>query len=248
MKCNIIFIQLIAGLISLSLIGVYFPGSNSTENSAPKVTIITPLAKSSVKWNTLVKYAISVNDEEDGNSEFNEIPSQEVILKVTYLPDSLKLIKYLADRPNTTSEPAGLSLIRTSDCFNCHASKSKLMGPSFEMIAKRYPFSQKSIKILTDKVINGSKGVWGNNQMPAHPDLKATQLNQVIRWILTENSDPDVIYFAGTEGAFRTRERPLKNAGKGIYVLTASYRDHGLKESAQLKKTGYQTIVLKCDE
>jgi len=87
--------------------------------------------------------------------------------------------------------------------------------------------------------------------MPPHPDLKIEQVKEIVRWILKNNDDPDQIYLAGIEGAFRTKERPSRDA-KGVYILTASYTDHGIMETPhpdgiirQGTKVGQQTIVLK---
>jgi hypothetical protein len=35
------------------------------------------------------------------------------------------------------------------------------------------------------------------------------------------------------------------DAGKGVYILTASYTDHGLNGLPQLSKRGEHTIILK---
>jgi len=115
----------------------------------------------------MVNYTISVSDKEDGTSEYNEITAGEVLLKVVYLRDSSKVKKYLSDKANNGDiERAGLLLTKTSACFTCHAAKNKLIGPSFQLIAKRYPNNATSIETLAKKVMNGSKGVWGN--IPRH--------------------------------------------------------------------------------
>jgi len=185
-------------------------------------------------------------DKEDGTSEYNEIPVNEVILKVVYLSMSSKLEKYLSDKTNNVDiESPGLSFIITSGCFTCHSVKNKLIGPSFERIAKRYGNNATSLEALTKKVIHGSIGVWGSIPMPSHPDLKTNHAKEIVRWILKNSKNPDVTYFAGMEGTFRTKEKPEKNAAKGVYFLTASYADHGLPGMPQLSKRGQQTIILK---
>ena len=146
---------------------------------------------------------------------------------------------------NGDIEPAGLLLIKTSGCFTCHAAKNKLIGPSFQLIAKRYPNNVTSIETLAKKLTKGSTGIWGNIPMPPHPDLKTDQAREIIHWILKNNMNPDVTYFTGIQGAFRTKQKPEKDAGKGAYILTASYTDHGLKGLPQLSKRGEHTIVLK---
>ena len=218
-----------------------------SENNPPKVRITT--FNNRFEWNTMVNYTISVSDKEDGTSEYNEIPAGEVLLRVVYLKDSSTIEKYLSDKANNRNvEPAGLSLIKTSACFTCHAAKNKLIGPSFELIAKRYPNNPTSTELLAKKLIKGSTGIWGKIPMPPHPDLKTGQAKEIIHWILKNNTNPDIAYFTGIQGAFRTKQKPEKDAGKGVYILTASYTDHGLKGLPQLSKRGEHTIILKNNE
>jgi cytochrome c len=87
--------------------------------------------------------------------------------------------------------------------------------------------------------------------MPAHPDLKVEQAREIVRWILRNNDDADENYLAGIQGAFRTKEKPVRDS-RGVYVLTASYTDHGIKEAQHVDgsvrrgtKVGQQSIVLK---
>ncbi|MFT3705188.1 MAG: hypothetical protein QM802_22670 [Agriterribacter sp.] len=243
MKKDFFFLSTIASLTVLTCLTGNLQPYDPFSNSEPQVTITAPLKNQHLRWNTTVAYTISVDDKEDGNTVFNEIQSSEVILKVVFLPDSTTALKK-AQAP----EPQGLSLIRTLDCFNCHGWKTTLMGPSFEMIAGRYPNNQASIQQLAGKIINGSKGVWGPNQMPAHPDVKRTEASQLVKWLLAEITNPDLVYLTGTEGVFRTKQKPTKNAGRGVYIITASYKDHGAKTSGDQKKIGSSTLLLKCEK
>jgi cytochrome c len=219
---------------------------DSAENNPPKVRISTAPNNNRFQWNAMVNYTISVSDKEDGTSEYDEIAAGEVLLKVVYLRDSSKVKKYLLDKANNGDiEHAGLSLIKTSACFTCHAAKNKLIGPSFELIAKRYPNNATSIETLAKKLMKGSTGVWGNIPMPSNPDLKTAQAREIIRWILKNNTNPDVTYLTGIQGAFRTKQKPETDSGKAAYILTASYTDHGLKGLPQLSKGVQHTIILK---
>lgn len=248
MKRDVVFLPMITGLIVCILINAKVYIIDPPVNSRPEVTIIAPQKNKPLKWNSTVNYSIVVNDREDGKTEFNEIQSREVLLKIAFIPDSLAKAKYIRGTSNAETEPAGLSLIRKSDCFNCHGWKDKLMGPSFEMIAARYPNNHASVKLLARKIISGSKGVWGTNQMPAHAEMKESEAKQLVHWLLTENTSPGIIYQTGTEGVFRTRAQPTKNGGRAVYILTASYRDQGLKNSGDSKKIGASTILLTCEE
>ncbi len=245
MRCKSPVPIVLAGIGFCGLITAFVPKTNSPTNSPPQVTIITPGDNDRFQWNSLVHYKIRVSDEEDGYSEYNEIEANEVLLKVVYLPDASQLETYLSSDKDADLQHPGLSLIKTSGCFNCHSAKSKLIGPSFEQIAKRYPYNPSSIATLTQKVMDGSLGVWGDTPMPPHPDLTAEQAKQIIQWVLQYNSNSDVTYFSGLQGTFRTQEKPANDAGNGVYILTASYTDHGLNNNRQLRERGHHTIMLK---
>ncbi len=211
-----------------------------TENSAPAVRITAPLNKSRFKQNAIVNYSISITDKEDGNSEYNEIPDNEVLMKVAYLADSLHVKKYLANNINTRKDPAAVLLLMKSNCFTCHSVKNKLTGPSFETIAKRYTYNTATIESLTKKIINGSSGVWGVPVMPPQPEIIKEQAKEMLNWILKHSADKNICYYTGLEGAFRTG----KNSGTGVYILTASYTDRGLKNIPLSGKRGEHTIVV----
>ena len=56
-----------------------------------------PDGKNTFRWNSIVAYSIEVTDKEDGMSKYNEITANEVLLKVSFLADSLNTKKYLDD-------------------------------------------------------------------------------------------------------------------------------------------------------
>ena len=246
MKNKLLFLIVVTGIATYCFITAFAAKTDSTENEPPKVSITTTAVNNRFQWNAVVNYTITVSDKEDGTSEYNEIATNEVLLKVVFLRDSSKIKKYLSDKAkNNDIQSTGLSFIKTSGCFSCHTAKNKLIGPSFELIAKRYPNNATSIAMLTKKIMQGSTDVWGSATMPAHLDLKPLQAKEIVSWILKNNTNPDVNYFAGIQGAFHTTQKPEKDARKGVYILTASYTDHGLKNLPQLSKHGLHTIVLK---
>jgi cytochrome c len=232
-------------LLSGVLLSSFREGEPVAENAAPVVRITLPGAHTKFQWNTIVNYTITVNDKEDGNSEYDEIAPHEVLLQVLFLPDSTQLQAYRSERSKTEPEPAALLAITTLPCFNCHMSNDKLIGPSFQAIAAKYPYSAAVEDALSKKIISGSLGTWGNIPMPPHPEVEAAQAKEIARWILKGNKDVDHFYRAGLSGAFKTKIKPVKDAGKGVYLLRASYTDHGLKDNPQQRKRGQYTLVLK---
>ena len=78
----------------------------------------------------------------------------------------------------------GEELMKKSDCFTCHKTDAKLVGPSFKEIAAKYKATD--VDSLADKVIKGGAGVWGQIPMTAHPALKKEDVKKMIEWILTQ--------------------------------------------------------------
>jgi len=213
------------------------------QNNPPKVEIITPKDADTFVPGSYVRYSIVVTDKEDGSSEFEEISPREVFLEVTYLPGNDKGNENNVVKTGMKDNPAGLTLMKSSTCFNCHMVKSKLTGPSFLEITRKYPNNSATISMLAKKVIKGSSGVWTNTTMPPNPDFTEVQTKQMIQWIFKNAGDPNRNYFVGTEGTFRTTNNPAN--GKGCYVLTASYTDHGIKGIPKSNQRGYASTIIR---
>jgi cytochrome c551/c552 len=215
------------------------------QNSAPSVKLINLYTIRKIQWKSTVSYKISVNDKEDGNSEYSEISPNEVLLKVKYFADSAFAKSYIKQEKNNLPEASGISLIKSFNCFTCHRIKTKLIGPSFESVALKYTPSKKTFDSMATRIIKGSRSVWGDQQMPPHPDVTKEKANQMLQWIFKNSADPDLDYLVGLDGIIHTKSRPVKNAQKAIYVLTASYTDHGLQGQLNTNKRGMDMLILR---
>ena len=92
-----------------------------------------------------------------------------------------------ADTALISSSPvitAGRKLVRTLDCSSCHQEATKSVGPSFEMVSEKYAGHKDVEPYLTQKVINGGSGVWGDVAMAAHPDISREDLHKILQYIL----------------------------------------------------------------
>ena len=243
LHCSIAILTVVFWLMT-----AFVSSSKNASNASPKVVIASPVADGKFRWNEVIRYSIKVIDAEDGNSQYDEINAKEVLLEVSYFTNISKAKAYMASKEKMVSEHPGLTLLKNSDCFTCHASKEKLIGPSFEQIAKKYSRSKAVIDKLTANVINGAKGVWGPVAMPPHKAMKTAELHQVINWILTKNCNSNVTYYPGIEGSFRTMQKPLQESDNRVIVLTGSYTDHGDKASQNNKKFGQHSVMLKAAE
>ena len=211
------------------------------ENSAPTVKISKPVDQSEFKWNSIVPFSIMVSDQEDGESAYEEINVNEVLLEITYFSGDAQIDQYLVE--GTKERRAGLRSLSKSNCLTCHAARSKLIGPSFEKIAGKYVGKPESVEALIHKITIGSKGVWGKVLMPPHPDLSSERIREMVKWILDFDSVENYTFYVGIEGSFKTRAK-ASGESTGTYVLTASYLDHGTSGIPETGKEGLDTVTL----
>ncbi|MDB5133230.1 MAG: Crp/Fnr family transcriptional regulator [Mucilaginibacter sp.] len=79
----------------------------------------------------------------------------------------------------------GKALMLSLDCKACHKVNEKSVGPSFTSIAKKYSKDAAMISRLSQKVIKGGHGNWGDVDMPAHPALKPEEAKKIINWVFS---------------------------------------------------------------
>ena len=75
-----------------------------------------------------------------------------------------------------------LALAKSKGCLNCHAVDKKVVGPSYQDIAKKYPAKDEAM--LAEKVIKGGKGTWGPIPMPPNK-VTPEEANKLVKWILS---------------------------------------------------------------
>jgi cytochrome c len=231
--------------VSLVIFAVGFVPENRSrrvsENTIPIVTITTPFAATPFEWNAIIPYAIEVSDREDGESKYDEISSREVLLWAKYLNDSSNRQREIIEQLKNIDP---LVWMAQSTCFNCHALKRKLIGPSFESIATRYPPTAGLSDTLAKRIHDGTTGRWGDVPMPPHPEMPPERLSRIVAWILRHSSDPTEYYSVGLSGTFRSRQRPAKITDREAYLITAGYFDHGIDGKGTKSKLGYHSITL----
>ena len=75
------------------------------------------------------------------------------------------------------------ALAKSKNCLSCHAVDKKVVGPSYKDVAKKY--TAKDEAMLAEKVIKGSKGVWGPVPMPPNAAVTPDEANKLVKWILS---------------------------------------------------------------
>jgi cytochrome c len=217
------------------------PKGAQQSNLPPIVKIVSPSANSAFSLHAAVHYSIAVADKEDGDSRYDEINPKEVLLQVRFIHDP-SVLENALNKPVTSDAP-GLAILRSSNCFNCHSFDSKVIGPSFKDINRKYPSTRGNIDLLVKSIAEGSSGVWGNVPMPKHPEFTREEIREMVQWMLQLKAQPDMNYYVGLEGSF-VLDSIRRSSNSGLYLLTASYLDHGLGNSGGRLK-GQHVIMIQ---
>jgi cytochrome c len=80
----------------------------------------------------------------------------------------------------------GLALVAKPEnlCLTCHKVDEKVTGPSYRDVANKYENTPENVKMLTEKVLKGGSGVWGDVAMVPAPNLNAADAEKMVKYIL----------------------------------------------------------------
>lgn len=222
----------IAALSAVTIVLLPAFTESTQTNSIPRVTLQTKSGLKSFSPGQPLSYIISVEDKEDGSSKYEEIAGTEVYLEIRFLPDSGLAKKFLDQR---VAEAPVLQAMKKGNCFNCHGINRKLAGPPFAEVLAKHAAKPGLTDYLAGKIIQGSKGVWGDSQvMPSHPELTKEQAVEIAAWIRKKGTDPAYEIQTGLAGKFST-VAPAAAGKTSAYLLIASYLDHGINGTQNLE-------------
>ena len=77
-----------------------------------------------------------------------------------------------------------VAIAESKGCLACHSIETKLVGPAYIDVAKKYTEPNQII----DSIKNGSEGKWGDMSMPAQ-DVDDKEAAILARWILSQKQD-----------------------------------------------------------
>jgi cytochrome c len=199
-------------------------------NHAPTVRFTSPQDGDFFTPGAKVDFKVAVQDAEDGSSEGKAAEfGARTLVTSTFLA---------ADGKAAAVDP-GLSLMRQSDCFNCHAIETALVGPPFVAIADKYRAQADAAEVLNKKVRLGGSGVWGQVPMLAHPQHTEDEVAIMLRWMLSlEKGKGGPTLTRGLEGQLTAP----KDGKPGTLVLEASYTDLGAGPAGALAGKGAVTL------
>ncbi len=163
-----------------------------------------------------ITYNVVVRDAGDS------IQMQNLFVSVDYIEGFDKAAQFMGHQ-QASATIVGKSLVQTLDCKACHKTDEPSVGPSYMQVAAKYAAQKDAMPYLVDKIKGGSRGVWGEASMPAHPDLKNEDARQIVSWILSlqdAKGGKATMPNAGT-----VTPKPAK--GNEVFTLQATYTDGG---------------------
>ena len=79
---------------------------------------------------------------------------------------------------------ANKALAVKSGCLGCHATATKLVGPSYEDVAAKYTGQPDARDTLAQSIRKGGAGKWGEMPMPPQAQLSQADAKKLAAWIL----------------------------------------------------------------
>ena len=85
----------------------------------------------------------------------------------------------------SSSAFAQADLAKSKNCMACHAVGSKLVGPAYKDVAAKYAKDKDAVAKLSDKIVKGGTGVWGQIPMPANA-VTPDEAKTLVTWVLAQ--------------------------------------------------------------
>lgn len=210
-------------------------------NTAPSVKFLSPKEGDFFTPGEPVSYQLEATDAEDGSGK-----EKEAEFSVRTLVSS----SWAAADGKLSDVDPGLSRMKQSDCFNCHAVDQKIVGPPLTEIAKRYKGQPGALETAVDRVIKGSANIWGPIPMLPHAQLTGDEAHMMVRWIFSlADGQQTPTVSRGLAG----QVTPPKDGKLANGLLEATFTDMGrapagpLSSKALVRLRGRRLEVEKAD-
>jgi cytochrome c len=205
-------------------------------NARPEVEFIEPRDGDFFTPGQAVTYQLLVRDREDGTSDFEQAEEEGWHPIESHAPGRLFVESIAKSDDAAADNHPGLSLIRKSDCLNCHATNRRLVGPSFVEIADKYRNDPHQLAKSAVRVREGSTGVWGKVGMLPHAQHTEAEVLKMVEYV-----------FSTTAAAANPSAQGFSNSveigdAKDQLKLQATYTDLGRGDIPKLEGSSVITL------
>lgn len=76
------------------------------------------------------------------------------------------------------------ALAKAKNCMACHQIATKVVGPAYKDVAKKYAGDKAAEGKLVEKVMKGGSGTWGPAAMPPN-NVTKDEATKLVKWVLS---------------------------------------------------------------
>ena len=88
--------------------------------------------------------------------------------------------------PTLAADPAAaMELAKKSGCLACHSIETKMVGPAWKEVSKKYAGDATAAEQLIVKVKKGTNGTWGTVPMPPNATVKNDDIKTLVDFVLS---------------------------------------------------------------
>ncbi|MEO7056648.1 MAG: c-type cytochrome [Caldimonas sp.] len=85
--------------------------------------------------------------------------------------------------PASPGAAQAMALVKSNSCTSCHGVANKIVGPSFQDVAKKYAGRADGVEYLAGKIKGGGQGVWGPIPMPPQAQVADADAKAIAQWL-----------------------------------------------------------------
>lgn len=113
---------------------------------------------------------------------------QVLLLSLEYLMKrtlTLVALVGLSATAFAVDKDTAMALAQKNGCLACHALDTKMVGPAWTDVGKKYAGDATAAEQLALKVKKGTKGTWGAVPMPPNATVKPADIKTLVDFVLT---------------------------------------------------------------
>jgi cytochrome c len=207
-------------------------------NAPPSLRFLEPQEGDFFFHNSPLAWKLHVQDHEDGDSSEDAATFGERsrVQGELLTPQEIAAL----GSGSAKSDPPGLAAIKASDCLNCHAIDTRIVGPAFAEIAKKYREDAAALEQAAKRVVEGSTGVWGQIPMVPHPQHSIADTRKMLAWVARLAEPTTEGTLSGLSGEILVPKPP--DTTQRQFRLKASYRDLGMPAIGSLDAQAIITL------